>query len=194
MISSLPIFHALECRPEFVLAVLHHEDGDRRPHVEAVRPEVSLTLPGLHLPAALADVLWTQARLAQPQECVGLLGGQPADADGLWLAAVQAVYPLPNSAAAPERRYQVAPGPLLRALRALEAQGQVLVGLYHSHPLGPATPSATDRQQAAYSVPYLIADLASGTLRAYLLPAGQEVPLHATQGPASGPSTRRAQR
>lgn len=151
----------------------------------------SLTVPALTLPLALTEALWTHARREAPTECVGLLGGRLL-ASGR--AEVQALYPLPNSAVTPETRYEVAPGPLLRALRAIEAQGQVLVAIYHSHPQGPGTPSATDRQRAAYDVPYLIADLRGGSLRAFALPAGQELVLDAPYGPASTPSTRRAQR
>ncbi|MFC6750750.1 Mov34/MPN/PAD-1 family protein [Deinococcus aquaticus] len=75
----------------------------------------------------------------------------------------------------PAARVPADPLHLLRALKAMRAEGLELVGLYHSHPRGPDQPSLTDTRLATYDVPYLIADLHGGTLRAYLLPAGREV-------------------
>lgn len=135
--------------------------------------------PSLHLPGPLAAELWAQARHEVPRECVGVLGGvqvaRPDRGGPEWRA--RALYPLRNVSARPETEYEADPGELLRALRALEAAGLELAALYHSHPRGPARPSDTDRRRAAYDVPYLIADLASGELRAFLLPGGEAVEL-----------------
>ncbi|MFC4637271.1 M67 family metallopeptidase [Deinococcus hohokamensis] len=136
-------------------------------------------MPELHLPAPLLSALWTHARQASPHECVGALGGG-------WQgerAHACALYPLTNIAADPEREYLADPGELLRALRAMRRGAQQLVGLYHSHPEGPAWPSRSDTRLAAYPVPYLIADLRAQTLRAYLLPEGTPVQLY-LGGPA----------
>ncbi|WP_291426486.1 M67 family metallopeptidase [Deinococcus sp.] len=130
----------------------------------------------LYLPGVLITSLWQHAQREMPHECVGALGG-------LWTrgeqagALARAAYPLPNIATRPEQEYLADPGALLRALRAMTAENLTLVGLYHSHPRGPARPSLTDEQRAAYPVPYVIADLSSKTLRAYLLPTGEEVEL-----------------
>ncbi|MFC4425883.1 M67 family metallopeptidase [Deinococcus navajonensis] len=131
-------------------------------------------MPELHLPAPLLSALWAHARQAAPHECVGALGGQ-------WhgeSAHASALYPLVNIAADPQREYLADPGELLRALRAMKRGAQELVGLYHSHPVGPAWPSRSDTRLAAYPVPYLIADLRGQRLQAYLLPAGTAVRLH----------------
>jgi proteasome lid subunit RPN8/RPN11 len=132
---------------------------------------VALTLPPL-----LVSALWAHAERDFPRECVGALGGLPLEglpldglADGPELRAL-ALYPLPNIAPDPQRTYLADPGHLLRALRAMGAGGLTLVGLYHSHPHGPAWPSATDTHLAAYPVPYVIADLRTRTLNAYHLP------------------------
>jgi proteasome lid subunit RPN8/RPN11 len=131
--------------------------------------------PALYLPAQVAAELWAQARQEAPRECVGALGGlwREGDSGPVWHA--RALYPLPNVSARPESEYLADPGALLRALRAMAAAGLDLAGLYHSHPRGPAGPSDTDRRRAAYDVPYLIADLASGELLAFLLPGGEPV-------------------
>ena len=48
-------------------------------------------------------------------------------------------------------------------------RGLEVVAIYHSHPRGPAAPSATDLAEARWDVPYLIADPTSQALRAYRL-------------------------
>lgn len=131
----------------------------------------TLTRVPLHLPPPLAAALWAHAAHEEPRECVGALGG--------WVQGehfrARTLYPLANVAAAPEREYLADPGEFLRALRAMEAEDLSLVGLYHSHPRGPASPSASDTRLAAYPVPYLIADLTRRRLSAYLLPSGEPV-------------------
>lgn len=138
-------------------------------------------MPGvpLHLPAALHAALWQHARTHPHHEVVGALGG--VQHGETW--CVHTLYPLPNIAPDPTREYLADPTYLLRALKAMRAEGLELVGLYHSHPRGPDRPSRTDTRLAAYDVPYLIADLSSGNLCAYLLPEAQEVALHVTDGP-----------
>lgn len=125
----------------------------------------------LHLPPPLAAALWAHAAREWPRECVGALGGWAEQ--GRFRA--RTLYPLTNVAPAPEREYLADPGQFLRALRAMEAEDLSLVGLYHSHPRGPALPSASDTRLAAYPVPYLIADLTRRRLSAYLLPRGERV-------------------
>lgn len=139
----------------------------------------------LILPAPLAQALWAHAEREAPRECVGALGGvihSGPDGTPVWQA--DALYPLGNVAAHPDRTYLADPGHLVRALKAMAVQGQVLVGLYHSHPTGPDRPSDTDVQLASYLVPYLIAALPGRTLCAHLLPGGQEVPIAADPAPS----------
>jgi len=124
----------------------------------------------LRLPRHLEQAIWDHARRQLPSECVGVLG---ADGEG----ALVAVYPLANVAARPERCYVADPAELLRALKAMRRADLTLGAIYHSHPRGPATPSATDLSLAEYPVPYLIADVEGHVLRAYLLPQNQEVPI-----------------
>jgi len=49
----------------------------------------------------------------------------------------------------PERRFEIDPAALFAALRAERAGGPKIVGYWHSHPSGDATPSATDAAMAA---------------------------------------------
>lgn len=69
--------------------------------------------------------------------------------------------------------YRADPLAVLRALKALEAQGLGLLAIYHSHPQGSAWPSGTDRKEAYWRVPYVI--FGTDGFRAFLLPEGREV-------------------
>ena len=53
-----------------------------------------------------------------------------------------------NVAEEPERRFEIEPGALFAALRAERAGGPKIVGYWHSHPGGDATPSVTDAAMA----------------------------------------------
>lgn len=133
----------------------------------------------LILPAILADALWAHAARDYPRECVGALGGTGRTAEN-WNdeeARAEALYPLPNVSPSPASEYLADPLRLLRALKAMRADGLSLVALYHSHPHGPAQPSPTDLRMAAYPVPYVIADMQRRVLRAYRLPQGTAVRL-----------------
>lgn len=55
---------------------------------------------------------------------------------------------LANVHAAPERHFEIEPVGLLRALRAAEQEGEVLVAIFHSHPEGRARLSREDLARA----------------------------------------------
>ena len=80
------------------------------------------------------------ARASEPDECCGLLLGHEAIEDAV---------PTRNVAAEPRRRFEIEPQALINAHRAARGGGTPLRGYYHSHPTGPAEPSATDRAMAA---------------------------------------------
>jgi proteasome lid subunit RPN8/RPN11 len=82
-----------------------------------------------------------------PQEGCGLLAGQGD--------RVQAVIPITNAAHSPVR-FRMDPEEQVGAFRRIEAQGWELVGIFHSHPAGPETPSPTDLRESAYEVAQLI--------------------------------------
>ncbi len=109
---------------------------------------------GLTIPRAVAGKLLEHARSELPNEACGLLAGSLAD------GAAVAYYPARNSEASP-LRYNVHPEDLVRIVFAIEAAGQDLVAIFHSHTRSPAVPSATDRRTAQYpGVFYLLATLA----------------------------------
>ncbi|WP_299027318.1 M67 family metallopeptidase [uncultured Thermanaerothrix sp.] len=76
-----------------------------------------------------------------PEEACGLLGGQGE--------TVSVVIPVTNSLHSPVR-FRMDPAELLKALEWLDTEDLDLVGIFHSHPRGPATPSETDLHEFAY--------------------------------------------
>ena len=88
------------------------------------------------------DRLLSKASRTAPEECCGILLGS----DGL----IDEVRPAPNVAADPRSRFEIDPQTLVDMHREARSGGPQIVGYFHSHPAGPAEPSATDRAQAAH--------------------------------------------
>jgi [CysO sulfur-carrier protein]-S-L-cysteine hydrolase len=96
--------------------------------------------------------LWEEMRLhvagGVPEEVCGLVAGIAGRATR--------VYPITNILRSPVQ-YRMAPQEQLKAFLAMEDNGLELLAIYHSHPLGPAVPSATDIAESYYpDVVYLI--------------------------------------
>jgi len=85
--------------------------------------------------------LLAEAAAAFPLEACGLLLG----AAGVITAAV----PVRNVHPDPARHFELDPAALIAAHRAARAGGPQVLGYYHSHPTGLASPSATDRACAS---------------------------------------------
>jgi [CysO sulfur-carrier protein]-S-L-cysteine hydrolase len=100
---------------------------------------------GLRLGDRLLAELVGHLRAAMPQEAVGLLGG--TDEDG-WVRATR-FYPGTNLDAS-RTRYTMDPEEVLAGLRDMEARGERLAAIAHSHPETPAVPSATDLEEFHY--------------------------------------------
>lgn len=76
----------------------------------------------------------------------------PHEACGLLLArgtAIVEARAAANVHATPATHFEIDPQALIDAHRAARAGGPAVAGYYHSHPHGPAAPSATDRACAA---------------------------------------------
>ena len=115
-----------------------------------------------------------------PNEACGLVSGR----GGIG----RTFHPARNAVRSPYR-FDLHPEDLVRLLHEIEAAGDELVATFHSHPVTDAVPSATDRREARYPVPQLIATLAGGTgearLRAWSVEAGEsrELRLEVSPGP-----------
>lgn len=78
-----------------------------------------------------------------PMEACGLLAGRHERVEKVFLVRNQAQSPV---------RFVMEPYEQLKAFDWIEANGLELLGIFHSHPAGPETPSATDIAEAAYEV------------------------------------------
>ncbi len=103
----------------------------------------------IRIPPALLDAIRRHAAAAWPLECCGLLIGRPGadaagDADLGGDVLVNDRVACRNVAADSARAFEVDPQVRFDAERRLRGTADAIVGHYHSHPGGPALPSATD--------------------------------------------------
>jgi [CysO sulfur-carrier protein]-S-L-cysteine hydrolase len=84
---------------------------------------------------AVIDEIIAHSREDAPDECCGLIGGREGE--------LRTVHRARNAEASP-LRYSVHPSDQLRIMERIEASGEDLVGIYHSHTRSPAYPSQTD--------------------------------------------------
>ena len=82
-----------------------------------------------------------------PLEACGLLAGKDEK--------IKEVYLINNQAGSPVR-FRMDPIEQLHAFEIMETAGYDLLGIFHSHPTGPETPSMTDIGEAAYQVVQII--------------------------------------
>lgn len=95
----------------------------------------------LEVSQAIMVKLIEEARKSHPRECCGLLLGEGG--------RIREARPALNVHPAPETHFEIDPQALIDAHRAARGGGLQVIGYYHSHPSGPAEPSATDRSLAA---------------------------------------------
>ena len=95
----------------------------------------------LEVTSTVLDSILAEAAAAHPCECCGILLGEGE--------AITALQPARNVHPTPETHFEIEPQALIDTHRAARAGGSHVLGYYHSHPRGPAEPSATDRALAA---------------------------------------------
>lgn len=106
-------------------------------------------------------------RAALPLEACGFLAGKGTQ--------VTQIYAVTNRLASPSA-YEMEPTEQLEAMLDIEAKGLDVLAIYHSHPMGPSTPSSHDVALAYYPEPaYVIVSffhLAEPSIRAFRILAG----------------------
>ena len=102
-----------------------------------------MTRAGIAIAPAVRRAIVAQARRESPRECCGLLVG---DRTGVRFAVAL------RNLETGTTRYRVDDAWHLALQRMLRqfSPGLSIVGVYHSHPAGPAEPSPTDLNEAAY--------------------------------------------
>lgn len=129
---------------------------------------------------AQLDEILAHVRAEFPREACGLLAGRSD--------VVERVFPMRNAEQS-EVAYRLDPEEQYRVFMEMERRGWELVGIYHSHPHGPAYPSARDIETAYYpETVYLIVSLAEGAapvLRGFRIREGRVAAeeLEITSGP-----------
>ena len=100
-----------------------------------------MTADTLELTQMVFDGIITHAREGKPEEVCGILRGRDARA----FQMVRGHNIAPN----PIQDFEVDPPTLLRQFD-FEEQGDAMIAIYHSHPVSPAYPSASDAWSAHY--------------------------------------------
>ena len=132
------------------------------------------------MPEAIRAEIIAHARADAPKEVCGLLAGSGMTA--------RRIIPCANAHPTPVTRYAIDAREQLRAFRDMEANGEDLVAIYHSHPVSQAYPSPTDRAEAHYpDAFYVLVSLRDITpeLHAYRIRDGwvREAPINAIGSP-----------
>lgn len=127
------------------------------------------------------QIILDQAQNVYPKECCGLLLGQKRGNDrychkvwpteNVWTVDIAQEFNLEVEAEASQHyqtdRYWINPQELLKAQKWGRSQDQIIIGVYHSHPNHPATPSEHDRRWAWSDYVYLIVSLQADQLLDY---------------------------
>lgn len=107
------------------------------------------------IPAVMAAEIVAHAQVGYPEEVCGIIAGREGEAVTLYRGR--------NVSSTPHVTYELDVDTLALQI-GFEDEGFQLVGIYHSHPHGPAIPSVTDIAQAYYpDAVYLICSLTDPT-------------------------------
>ncbi len=90
----------------------------------------------IRIPHRVARIIVDDARAQVPNEACGLIAG-----DG---KTIQSAIPLSNVASSKRSRFSFEPEEQLGALKRLDAENLLWMGVYHSHPNSAAIPSIAD--------------------------------------------------
>ena len=104
-------------------------------------------MQAITLPQAIHDEIIAHARQGKPEEICGILRGRATEAYELFRAKNIATERIEN--------YDVDPQTLMKQFE-FEDAGDEMMGIYHSHPVSVAWPSATDAWNAHYPDTYYL--------------------------------------
>ena len=103
------------------------------------------------IPAYVRDAMLSHSLAELPNECCGLLLGKQA---------IERAVPMRSIPPAPDA-YYMDPEQQIAVFNGMQATGEQLLGIYHSHPKGPVEPSGMDLQLAFHpDALYVIISLA----------------------------------
>lgn len=115
----------------------------------------------LHIPQEYVEIMKQWVEEHYPHEACGFFAG--VERDGV--RTVQSLWTVNNiSTENLRRRFVIDPLDYLQAERKVERNGMDLLGVFHSHPDHPATPSEYDLRSAQPFFSYVIASVNKGVL------------------------------
>ncbi len=112
----------------------------------------------IEIPEALVRAIEDHARETYPEECCGFLIGDATEPRRV----VESRRATNAAEEERSRRYTIDPLELLRADDAARQSELDLIGIYHSHPDHPSSPSEFDRSRAAGWYTYVILNVENG--------------------------------
>lgn len=117
----------------------------------------------LYLTPHTRDLLFTWAEVARPNETCGLIAAtKEMPYLGYRIRPIQNIHPKPT------RFYRMDPDQQVRATHAIDARGDIILAVHHSHVDGPALLSDTDLNEAMDLEPlYVITSLRDREIKAY---------------------------
>ncbi|MCV3212240.1 M67 family metallopeptidase [Plectonema radiosum NIES-515] len=107
------------------------------------------------------QIIRSHAASTYPEECCGIMLGYLANES----KTVVEVIPTENAWSGEDskrRRYAIAPEIMLKVQTYARSCSLNIIGIYHSHPDNPATPSESDRVQAWQEYSYIIVSVPNG--------------------------------
>jgi len=96
-------------------------------------------MAAVKIPRQSMEIMINQALNKLPHECCGLLLGKNGK--------ITRTIPMKNSEPSPDS-YIMDPLQQIDVFTEMEKRGERLIGIYHSHPQGPSTPSNADLKMA----------------------------------------------
>lgn len=114
----------------------------------------------LHIPAPLLNEIHSHGEKAYPEEGVGLMLGY--EKDGNRYVAHLLYLENAREESARHNRYLITAEDMLQGENEAEALGLSIIGVFHSHPDHPNSPSDFDREYAIPWYSYLITSVAKG--------------------------------
>jgi proteasome lid subunit RPN8/RPN11 len=118
------------------------------------------------------EAIFTHAESTYPEECCGMILGHLAEdgktvvelisTENAWSPETAESLPANGMVGSKRRRYAIASQDLLQAQRYARDLCLDIIGIYHSHPDYPATPSEFDRLCAWQSYSYMIVSVVNG--------------------------------
>ena len=125
------------------------------------------TMDQIKIPQISKEIMIKQAFSELPNECCGLILGKNG--------RIKRTLPMRNTDPSPDA-YFMDPIQQVEVFTDMEKKGETLIGIYHSHPKGPSTPSGADLKMAFHQdAVYIIISLEKKDkpeLKAFILEKG----------------------